>query len=339
VLSILTFFPLLDILVLEKFEKLREMMLSHGMQLWHYNLTNYIFFATLYTFIGAFFWVSGIGFSLRFFSDTHWSTLLVWFVGWGLAVISLAFFLSSLINSPRASTIVGYATALLGSMIGIIVAVGIYGPTPFAVARRVPTWILMWPQFAFVRALFLMNDACAEKHLCVGPVWTLPFDDELTACLIALFVAAVVYFILFLYLDAVLPRQYGVPKHPLFIFFAIAEVFGSCCKKGPSADSLRRLQNKERIDEAEESEARMLSREDDDVSLERRKVHLHEYNLARTPLVMNDLRKVYDEASPPKIAVKNLCLTVAEGECFGLLGENGAGKSTTISTTIMLFRS
>lgn len=324
------------ILVLEKFEKLREMMLSHGMHMWHYNLTNYVFFATLYTLIASFFWLSGIGFQLRFFMDTHWSTLLVWFIGWGLAVISLAFFLSALINSPRASTIVGYATALLGSMIGIVVAVGIYGPTNFAVSHRMPAWLFMWPQLAFVRALYLMNDACAEKNLCLGPIWKMHLEDELVACFIALYLAAVIFCILFLYLDAVLPRQYGVPKHPLFFFYAVADCFGGCCRKQHSADSLRRLRSNSEESE-EDGEARMLLREDPDVAAERRKVHTNNFQIENTPLVLQDLRKVYDEASPPKVAVKSLSLTVSAGECFGLLGENGAGKTTTISMLTGLF--
>ena len=32
----------------------------------------------------------------------------------------------------------------------------------------------------------------------------------------------------------------------------------------------------------------------------------------------------------PKVAVDDVSFTVAEGEIFGLLGRNGAGKSTTV---------
>lgn len=32
-----------------------------------------------------------------------------------------------------------------------------------------------------------------------------------------------------------------------------------------------------------------------------------------------------------KVAVKNTSLGIPKGECFGLLGINGAGKSTTLS--------
>jgi hypothetical protein len=63
-----------------------------------------------------------------------------------------------------------------------------------------------------------MNEACAEKYACYGPPWTLSKKSEFIWCLVALYIAAVVYFVVFLYLDQVLPSEYGVTKHPLFCF-------------------------------------------------------------------------------------------------------------------------
>ena len=49
------------------------------------------------------------------------------------------------------------------------------------------------------------------------------------------------------------------------------------------------------------------------------------------------LRKIYDgkhgifrKPSPPVVAVDGLDLTIRRGECFGLLGPNGSGKTTTV---------
>jgi hypothetical protein len=66
--------------------------------------------------------------------------------------------------------------------------------------------------------MYLMNDACAEKYSCYGPPWTLPLHSEFLLSLLSLYLAPIVYFVIFLYLDQVLPSEYGIAKHPLFCF-------------------------------------------------------------------------------------------------------------------------
>ncbi|ORZ10900.1 P-loop containing nucleoside triphosphate hydrolase protein [Catenaria anguillulae PL171] len=51
---------------------------------------------------------------------------------------------------------------------------------------------------------------------------------------------------------------------------------------------------------------------------------------------IGNLRKVYRNSlffasKTDKVAVRSLCLTLGEGELLALLGQNGAGKSTTMS--------
>ncbi|CAN0373744.1 unnamed protein product, partial [Ectocarpus sp. 12 AP-2014] len=43
------------------------------------------------------------------------------------------------------------------------------------------------------------------------------------------------------------------------------------------------------------------------------------------------LRKVYPVSNGAKVAVKSTSLGIPRGECFGLLGINGAGKSSTLA--------
>jgi ABC-2 type transport system ATP-binding protein len=57
----------------------------------------------------------------------------------------------------------------------------------------------------------------------------------------------------------------------------------------------------------------------------------------QTAVVCRGLRKVYDgkhgifrKPSPPVVAVDGLDLVIRRGECFGLLGPNGSGKTTTV---------
>nr|CAD7402680.1 unnamed protein product [Timema poppensis] len=64
--------------------------------------------------------------------------------------------------------------------------------------------------------------------------------------------------------------------------------------------------------------------EDEDVAAERRRVRAGETQ--DDILLLDNITKVYKGKKP---AVNRLCLGVKRGECFGLLGLNGAGKTST----------
>lgn len=66
--------------------------------------------------------------------------------------------------------------------------------------------------------------------------------------------------------------------------------------------------------------------EDDDVSKERMRV---EGGMSNDALQTVKLRKEYRSVYGTNVAVQNLSIGVEAGKCFGLLGTNGAGKSTT----------
>lgn len=66
--------------------------------------------------------------------------------------------------------------------------------------------------------------------------------------------------------------------------------------------------------------------EDDDVSKERMRV---EGGMSDDALQTVKLRKEYRSVYGTNVAVENLSIGLEAGKCFGLLGTNGAGKSTT----------
>ncbi|CAF4021231.1 unnamed protein product [Rotaria sp. Silwood2] len=70
--------------------------------------------------------------------------------------------------------------------------------------------------------------------------------------------------------------------------------------------------------------------EDDDVAAERERIYSDPNNTSHDVLRMVDLVKIYGWAFGKNFtAVKQTCVGVKQGECFGLLGINGSGKSTT----------
>lgn len=116
---------------------------------------------------------------------------------------------------------------------------------------------------------------------------------------------AVVMFVLFLYLDAVLPREYGIPKHPLFFLQDIRRAFQKKDDREIRASALQAIDH---------------VMEDSDVARMRMEVDEGHYSV-EDPLVTRHLRKVYDSG---KVALVDLNLIIRRGTCFGLLGENGA---------------
>mgnify|MGYP000928109289 CR=1 FL=1 len=145
----------------------------------------------------------------------------------------------------------------------------------------------------------------------------------MTLLLINLYFGAILFLFLGVYLNEILPQEYGVPRHPLFIF-------KSCRRRRTS--SVMAEESDEHMINASEAE---LAGEDSDCKEERNFV-MNIHNPGEYPLVINNIRKVYP-GEEKKVAVKSFCLAIRPGETFGLLGPNGAGKTTIISMLTGLY--
>jgi ATP-binding cassette subfamily A (ABC1) protein 3 len=73
---------------------------------------------------------------------------------------------------------------------------------------------------------------------------------------------------------------------------------------------------------------------DEDVLAEQNRVDLNEYDERKEPIFVKDLYKNYLKDGRIFSAVDNLSFGINSGEIFALLGQNGAGKSTTIEILI-----
>jgi len=142
-----------------------------------------------------------------------------------------------------------------------------------------------------------------------------------------------------LYLDRVLPGSGSIREHPLF-FLGVERgagwrVLPSQRRADASAAAAMAGVVKPGADvgtsESDEEAARGIAAhhaEADDVAEER--VRAAALGDGSTGVVLHDLVKVYP-GTPPKRAVDGLSLAVAQDSVFGVLGANGAGKSSTIA--------
>lgn len=132
------------------------------------------------------------------------------------------------------------------------------------------------------------------------------------------------YYILTWYLDAVVKDDFGA-RQPLW-FFVLPSYWGfSISKEHGSSSWLKR-------NTSGKANLKLEGDEDSDVLLEREKALNSDCKAA---LQVVNLRKTYTQYSlfrmpAVKAAVRSSCFTVEQGTLLALLGQNGAGKSTTI---------
>lgn len=208
--------------VLEKSEKLLDLQRAMGMRLAPYIAVNYGLNFAIYSTVAGVYWAASAALSFKFFTQTDPTLLAAIIAGYGLALVSISNLLSAFLWSRQAAVILGFTVALLGPLMATAIAAGIYGYSlPISIGGGMPSWYyalpIAGPIFAVTRALYLGTYVCLAKEQCYqSAAAALEPGTEMHACVAALYISALLYFIIALYLDQVLPRAYGVPKHPLF---------------------------------------------------------------------------------------------------------------------------
>eukprot|EP01105_Mastigella_eilhardi_P012724 TRINITY_DN2905_c0_g1_i1.p1 TRINITY_DN2905_c0_g1~~TRINITY_DN2905_c0_g1_i1.p1 ORF type:complete len:1245 (-),score=294.06 TRINITY_DN2905_c0_g1_i1:763-4497(-) len=328
------------ILVMEKENQLRLLMQAHGLSTALYFFVTYIFFFLMYSVIVAFFWVTGAILGIRLFSETAPFTLVVLFVGWGNALIATAFLVSSFLNSKRAATVVGYILALMGTLFGLMICIDVYGFFDWSVAQTMAPGLLLISQFAMIRAIYLMNYVCAINYQCYGTLWKISGQDELTTVLAFLYLDTVLYLLVALYVDSVAPWSTGVRKSPLLclrrpcerLWDALRRRLFACRAK---SGSYQLLSAAAAPDAADIVVGPRAPDGDHDVAEEADRVSSGSYR--DSCLSLDNLQKTFAPRrfrGPPHRAVRGVSFGVEADDCFALLGENGAGKTTIISMLI-----
>ena len=250
------------------------------------------------------------------FTETSKTFFVVVMIGWGLAQISVAMFLSVFLSKSQTASIIGYTAAVWVTMVACVLNLTIYG-----IPNKMDNFLYIIPSFSFSRVIYLMAKRCGYGY-CVRGFHDI--DEELSLSLAMIFLMSIVYLLLALYLYQVVPQTYGVPKKWNYLWKT----------QTPSPD----------LEEEEEEDLKVeydQTLEDSDAKAERTLVHnIEKDDFPKYPLIIKDLHKVYPSMGgiPPKVATKNFSLRIKNGEMFGLLGPNGAGKTTLISMLTGMYR-
>ena len=245
------------------------------------------------------------------FPDVDYKALISIFLQFAISCLPLPFITCLFVRSPSWAGFAAIGPLVLLMAIAIIVTV----VTSISESNRIPASLvsLVGVQQAFdILCTFQANAYDTQKSVKVDLTFTLPeggaqANSYSSMCLLD----AVLYWMIFLYLEAIFPGEQGVPRRWHFIF---TMPFRRCFPSKGTAVPTRRALNVQ----DEEALANFEPASEGSVCA------VETQNLTK---IFPALRRI----DQPKVAVNNLSMKMYVGQIMALLGHNSAGKSTTLS--------
>eukprot|EP00796_Vickermania_ingenoplastis_P002491 gene2492-biopygen2009 len=278
--------------VMEKELRLREAMLIMGLSHVVMYLSYFVVYVVQYAVVSL---VISVLLKVTYAKLCNFGVVFFLFFAFSLSVISLSGLISSCFSKSRLA-------GLLSPLIYFAMAIPLFAMSNSSGSAKAGVTILS--PSALSVGLQLVFD-----HELTGGFTTqdMTFYDDMPNMLIVLvmlFIDFFLYALLMVYLDLVLPKDWGTRKHPLF--FVIDPVKACCCRGGERETGLEDGRSPDGVFE--------------DVA-----------DPESSAIQICGLRKEFGSGKKKFTAVNNLYLNMREGEITVLLGHNGAGKTTTMN--------
>ncbi|ORX83600.1 hypothetical protein BCR32DRAFT_291916 [Anaeromyces robustus] len=285
-------------------------------------------------------------FNYAFFTNTNFWVLLIVFFVFGLAMGALAMFITTLVSRSMTAVLIGISFLIIGFLIQSFLFSDQYIAYIWW-STKVPQFIrklfsIFLPFFNFGKLFidisnlssnsynsvtntvvkgtgFKWNDFFKKPSSLLNYALKLDYMEPTCYALYYLFANIVLYYVLGLYLDNILPNEYGNRKP--FYYFLLPSYWFNNNKSVKKRDWVTQIQNKYPL----EIDVKDL---DDDVQNHYQYTYDESNN---DPVKIINLRKVYGSGKKRKVAVKGSCLSIGQDKVVALLGQNGAGKSTTMN--------
>ncbi|CAN6243557.1 unnamed protein product [Urochloa humidicola] len=310
---VMLLFPvILSSLVYEKQQKLRAMMKMHGLGDMPYWIISYCYFlliSLIYILLLVIFG-SIVGVKL-FASNSYVLQFIIYFTYMNLQ-ISFAFLMTSYFTTVTTSTVTGYLYVIGSGFIGEYLFKPFVEDT--SVSRNLIMLLEFFPPFSLYRIIYELSPPPATGFYSdFSGVQLGDLSDPENGILVLLIIMVLewaTFLILTLYLDNFGCLQNGIRKlvtgsHPDGRLSTQHQEFEASIE----IDRTDIMREREIVD-------RFLQQPDNSYSV-----------------IIDNIRKVYPpkDGNAEKVAVKGFSLSIQRGQCFGLLGSNGAGKTSLIS--------
>jgi len=346
--SMVIFIDLLNSVVSEKETKVRYSMEMMGLKRSVYWVSWIILYAILLFINTVATIVFGRLLGYAFFSNTDIMVLVLTFYGYGLAMEALGLFITSLVKRSKVAVLIGIATLIIGFLfISVIFADSsitylFWHKDIDPIYRRIGSYLIPFFNFGkmfidisgrssnsynyitqtVVKGKGMKYDDLFEKPESIRDIKSDYDDMEPTVDAFYYYLLNIlIYIILAIYMDNVRPNEYG--KRKSYIYFLKPSYWKSSNKELDSrewlAETLKKYPHKINVKEL-----------DDDVRTHFRNSCNPDFE-EDAPVRVINLRKEFGVGRDKKIAVKNTCLTIGKNKVVALLGQNGAGKSTTMN--------
>ncbi|XP_040437992.1 ATP-binding cassette sub-family A member 10-like isoform X4 [Falco naumanni] len=235
-----------------------------------------------------------------FYLSSFPAVLLLFFL-YGLACIHLVFMLCSLLRTSKLASSFGFLTTFLFGCLSLAVLIENI-PEPLK-------WFLsLFCPFAFNAGIakifhlekygmgFSFSNLMEESYFLFSTYIMLAFDS-------------VLYMLLAMYFDKVLPGKYGIPDPP---FFCLKPSYWVRSRKGSAREMPRTAASPEELlgDDIEPMPPEFMGKE---------------------AIRLNNIKKAYKKKDKKIDALRGLSLNVYEGQITALLGHSGAGKTTLLN--------
>nr|CAB3219613.1 ATP-binding cassette sub-family A member 5-like [Phallusia mammillata] len=298
---VLAFSPFLTFLlvfiVFEKQKKIKEAMKMMGLSnisLWSAWALTYIIIIFIMTIIITLLAKFG-----QLFPNSDFFLLFLLFFMYGLTLEMMGFMLTPFFNNPKAAGGLGSLLTICMSLLSLLpVLTTISTPALWALSLLSPV--------AFAVAIGQVSLLDISGGAFFSNIWV--GQNPVGVALVMLPVDILLYFVITLYLDNVVPGEYGQHENPLFCILpsfwcpskkkAVHEVYSS---------DTTHSDNIEKIDET---------------------------LIGKEAIRIKNVSKVYKsdgfftKQTEATTALKNLSMDIYEGQITALLGHNGAGKTT-----------